>query len=133
MHTITAQINVSAGDYTVSAADVGNLFKINSGTATAGIYQITAADVPNSRWTVDRSAGTAAQTCAGNMGGAFASPGKTGAVATVAGMKTFIKYNASPYVATSASTNVADGFPPTFPARGSGYVDVGAMQHKWQA
>lgn len=109
VHTTTTQINVNAADYTVTAADVGNLFQINSGTATAGTYQITAADTVNNRWTVDRSVGTSGQTCAGKMGGALASPGKAGGVAAISGNIVFIKYNASPYVITTASTNVSGG------------------------
>lgn len=76
IHTTTTQINVAVGDFTVSAADVGNLLQITGGTATAGFYQITAADVVNNRWTVDRSAGTAGQTVVGAMGGALLTVGK---------------------------------------------------------
>lgn len=109
IHTTTTQINVSLTDFTVSAADVGNLLQITGGTATAGVYQITTADVPNNRWTLDRSAGTAAQTVVGAMGGAFASPGKACGVATVAGQIVFVKYNATPYSITSATPNIAGG------------------------
>src|SRR5688572_25727227 len=76
VHTTTTQINVAVGDFTVSSADIGNIFQITGGTATAGAYEITAVDVPNNRWTVDRSAGTAGQTVVGAMGGAFQTIGK---------------------------------------------------------
>ena len=85
VHTTTTQINVSLVDYTVTAADIGNILQITGGTATAGLYQITASDTVNNRWTVDRSAGTAAQTVVGAMGGAFASLGKAAPSATVDG------------------------------------------------
>lgn len=76
VHTTTSQINVNVLDYTVVAGDVGNVLQINGGTATLGLYEITAVDTGNNRWTLDRSAGTSAQTVEGRMGGAFGSPGK---------------------------------------------------------
>ena len=72
VHTTTTQINVSLVDYTVVAGDVGNVLQVTGGSATAGFYEITAVDVPNNRWTMDRSVGTAAQTVIGVMGGALA-------------------------------------------------------------
>lgn len=83
VHTTTTQITFAL--YTPSANDVGNSLNITGGTATAGLYNITAVDVPNKRWTLDRSVGTAAQTVAGAMGGAFATPGKAAIVATIDG------------------------------------------------
>ena len=71
VHTSTDQINVNAGDHTVSANDVGNIIQITGGTATAGFYEILSVDVPNNRWTLDRSAGTAGQTVVSSMGGAL--------------------------------------------------------------
>jgi hypothetical protein len=112
VHSTTTQINVSAGDYTVSAADVGNQFQLNSGTATAGFYQITAVDVPNNRWTVERSVGTAGQTCAGKMGGCLASLGKTGrteALGTSAGQGNKVWVKSGTYTLTSTSDNVSGG------------------------
>lgn len=81
VHTTTTMLNVPSGEHTVHANDVGNTIKINSGTATAGVYEITAVDTANNRWTVDRALGTAGQTAAGNMGGA-------GDLATVLGYET---------------------------------------------
>lgn len=108
VHTTTTQINVAVGDFTVSAADVGNLLQVTGGTATVGFYDITAVDVPNNRWTVDRAVGTAGQTVAGAMGGALATPGgQKGAV--VGGNKVALKYNATPITLTSATPNVAGG------------------------
>lgn len=77
--TITATVfsstdQVTITGYTVAAADVGNAFNINGGTATAGRYRITAVDTGNNRWTLDRSAGTNGQTATGRMGGCLATP-----------------------------------------------------------
>jgi len=106
IHSTTTQINVSVGDFTVSAADVGNILQITGGTATAGFYQITVIDVPNNRWTLDRSAGTAGQTVVGAMGGALASVSKIGAVAVT---RNIIWVKAGTYTITSATINVAGG------------------------
>ena len=73
VHTTTTQLTLTG--YTVAATDVDNTYLIAGGTATAGLYHITAVDIPNNRWTMDRSVGTAAQTSTGNMGGAKATPG----------------------------------------------------------
>ena len=105
VHTTTSQINVSLVDYTVTAADIGNILQITGGTATAGLFQITAADTVNNRWTVDRSAGTAAQTVVGAMGGAFASPGKAAAATTVDGNLIWVK--AGTYTITTATPGAA--------------------------
>lgn len=106
VHSTTTQLNVPVGEFTVSAADIGNIFQLNSGTATAGAYEITAVDVPNNRWTVDRSLGTAGQTAAGKMGGALASPGKAAGL-KVAGNDVWIK--AGTYTLTTTTTNVSGG------------------------
>jgi hypothetical protein len=109
IHSTTTQINVAVGDFTVSAADVGNVLQVTGGTATAGFYEITAVDVPNNRWTVDRSVGTAGQTVVGRMGGAFASPGKAAGIHVSDGAAIFIKYHASAYVLSTTTPNVAGG------------------------
>lgn len=116
VHTTTTQINVAAGDYTVGAGDVGNLVQVTGGTATAGFYHISAVDVPNNRWTVDRAAGTAGQTVVGAMGGALASPGKCGS-AFIAGNTMWVK--AATYAITSATNNIAGGCV-SLPTAGSG-------------
>lgn len=72
VHTTTTQITLVG--HTVSSADNRNMLRITGGTATAGLYEITAIDAVNNRWTLDRSAGTAAQTVVGRMGGALLSP-----------------------------------------------------------
>jgi hypothetical protein len=108
VHTTTTQLNVPGGEHTVHADDIGNIFQLNSGTATAGFYQITAVDVPNNRWTVDRALGTAGQTAAGKMGGAWASPGKLGKVITdfgISGMLGWIK--AGTYTLTTSTAGPA--------------------------
>lgn len=108
VHSTTTQLNITG--YTVAAGDVGNILQISGGTATAGWYQITVADVANNRWTVDRSAGTAAQTATGRMGGCFASPGGLGAALAAAGVngqKAFIK--AGTYTLSTSTPNVSGG------------------------
>lgn len=111
VHTTTTQINVNAADYTVTSADVGNIFQLTGGTATAGFYQITAADTVNNRWTVDKSAGTSGQTCPGKMGGALASTGKLGHShllgSSVANQKAWVK--SGTYTLTTTTDNVAGG------------------------
>lgn len=106
VHSTTTQINVAVGDYTVTNNDVGNHLNITGGTATAGVYEITTVDIPNNRWTVDRSVGTAGQTVVGAMGGAMASVGRANSFA-VASNKLWIK--AGTYTITSSSFNVAGG------------------------
>lgn len=107
VHTTTTQINLAVGDFTVSAADVGNLYQSTGGTATAGTYQITAVDVGNNRWTVDRAVGTAGQTTSGAMGGALASAGKAASLLTVSGMFGYVR--AGSYSISSTSSNVSNG------------------------
>jgi hypothetical protein len=106
VHTTTSQINVPAGEYIVSANDVGNIYQVSGGTATAGFYEITNIDVPNNRWIVDRAVGTAGQTCSGRMGGAMASPAKIGAT-VVGGNRVYIK--AGTYSMSVNTSNVANG------------------------
>ena len=124
VHTTTTQINVSLTDYTVSADDVGNVLQITGGSATAGFYEITAVDVGNNRWTLDRSAGTAAQTVVGAMGGALATVNKANG-ALVAGQKIHVKAEAwneavSITVAgTSAAPIVIEGYTSTHGDGGS--------------
>lgn len=74
VNATTTILDVDAGDHVPVAADIGNILQIHGGTATAGLYEITASG--SGQWTLDRSAGTAGQTVVGDMGGAFASPGK---------------------------------------------------------
>lgn len=90
---------------------VGNLIYVQGGTGsvTAGWYEITSRTNATTI-VVDRSTGLSAGTgTTFKIGGALASPGQAAAIATVAGHTVFIKYNASPYIATSASTNIAAG------------------------
>jgi len=106
VHSTTTQINVDAGDYTVSTQDVGNIIQITGGTATAGFYEITAVDTGNNRWTLDRSAGSSGQTVVGRMGGALAHPQTIGSV-IVAGNTihiksgTYLKVGSNSYVLQS--------------------------------
>ena len=107
VHTTTTQINITG--VTVSSAWNRNGLRITGGTATAGLYEITAVDVGNNRVTVDRSAGTAAQTVQGRMGGALATAGQASALINLAGAAIMCKYNASDYLITSVSSNVSGG------------------------
>lgn len=68
-------IDVDTGDYTVSAADIGNVLQISGGTATAGWYEIVAVDVAANQWTLNRSAGAVADTLSGKMGGCLGTLG----------------------------------------------------------
>ena len=88
VNATTTIITVSLTDYTVIAADVGNVYNNTGGSSTAGLYEITAVDTVLNLWTLDRSIGTAGQTCTGAMGGALASVAKA-AGAMVAGNKIF--------------------------------------------
>jgi hypothetical protein len=106
VNATTTIINVAAGDYTVSATDVGNVLQVTGGTATAGFYEITSADTVNNRWTVDRAVGTAAQTVAGAMGGCLASGGKACGPA-ITGHIVYVKNGT--YTITTATTDVAGG------------------------
>lgn len=109
VHTTTTQLNITglAGFAVQDPEDVGNTVRITGGTATQGLYEITVADEANNRWTLDRSAGTAAQTGTGTMGGALASPGLACAGMSVAGMKTWVK--SGTYSISSSSSNVSGG------------------------
>jgi hypothetical protein len=91
-------------------AMIGNGLVITGGTNfTTGYYQITAASAGTSI-TVDRTCatGVGASGTAG-LGGALASPGNALLAANGVLMFVFLKYNASVYSITSASTNVAGG------------------------
>lgn len=97
--------DVAITGYTTGAADVGNLVRITGGTMTAGTYAITAIPAAG-QWRLDRSAGTAAQTGTGRMGGAQSDPALVAAV-TVGVNRIWIK--AGTYLITSATQNVAGG------------------------
>lgn len=108
VHTTTTQITIAG--YTVGNADLGNLLNITGGTATLGIYEVTAIDTVNNRWTLDRSAGTSTQTVIGRMGGAYASPGYLGAVLAanpIANMTIWFK--TGNYSITVNNVNVSGG------------------------
>lgn len=117
VHSTTTQINVHASNHTVSAADVGNVLQVTGGTATAGFYEITVADVPNNRWTVDRAVGTAGQTVAGAMGGCLASLHKIGTANNttqlIQGQKIFIKAGTYQRSATTTVNAPAASFADT--------------------
>ena len=111
---------VTAGTTTITSATanfgtdvVGNIMYVQGGTGSvvAGWYQITAR-TNSTTITVDRSTGLTSGTGVTlKIGGALASPGLAASIATVAGNITYIKYDASPYVITTASTNVSGGCP----------------------
>ncbi len=104
----TAAANAICLSASAAATMVGNICQIISGTNfTAGFYQILSVSVGVS-FTVDRNCTTAAGALGViNIGGALASPGQAGAVATVAGMTVYI--GAGTYSITSSSSNVAAG------------------------
>lgn len=89
VHTTTTQITIVG--HTVSSADNRNMLRITGGTATAGLYEITAIDAVNNRWTLDRSAGSSTQTVVGRMGGALASPAVAAASCNGTGCDMWIK------------------------------------------
>lgn len=108
VHTTTTQLTISG--YSVGNADLGNLLNITGGTATSGIYEVTAIDTVNNRWTLDRSAGTSTQTVIGRMGGAYASPGYLGAVLAanpISGMSSW--FRSGNYTISVNNVNVAGG------------------------
>jgi hypothetical protein len=115
--TTTTQITLVG--YTVVSADVGNLLRVNSGTATAGVYEITAIDAVNNRWTLDRSAGTSTQTVVGKMGGAVASLGR---IAGVAVDRNVVYVKAGTYAISTTSSNVSNGI---FTLSGAGVTCIG--------
>jgi hypothetical protein len=107
---ITATVNATTTDldivgYAVSAADIGNTVRITGGTMTAGTYQIDSIPAAG-RWRLDRSAGTAAQTGTGRMGGANSDPALVAAVSV--GLNT-VWVRSGTYPFTSATQNVAGG------------------------
>ena len=105
VNATTTKITVSLTDYTVSTTDVGNCYNNTGGTSTAGLYEITAVDTVLNIWTLDRSIGTAGQTCTGAMGGCFATPGKACAVATVDGHRIWV--DDATYTMTTATVGSA--------------------------
>lgn len=106
----TAAANAIILTASATVAMVGNGVVITGGTNfTTGVYQINSVSAGVSI-TVDRTCTTAAGASGtAGVGGALASPGFAGSLATVAGIKTFVKYHATVYTATSASTNIAAG------------------------
>lgn len=103
--------NFDSASATFGTDVVGNLIYIQGGTGSivAAWYQIISR-TSATRIVLDRSTGLTTGTGATfRVGGALASPGQAGAIATVAGHTVFIKYNVSPYIATTASTNVSGG------------------------
>ena len=108
---------VTAGTTTITSATanfgtdvVGNLMYVTGGTGavTADWYHITARTNATTI-TVDRSTGLTAGTGVTlNIGGGCASPAVF-AAKPVGGNIIFIKYNATPYTITSASTNISAG------------------------
>lgn len=110
--TITTSITsntITFTGYTPSAADVGNIVHMLTGTnITAGPYQITG--FTSTTWTVTGpavlpSTGTTTN-ATGNMGGAIASPGGAGLLHVA---KNIIFIKTGTYTITSASVNVSGG------------------------
>ncbi len=110
---------VTAGTTTITSATanfgtdvVGNLIYVAGGTGSvvAGWYQIISR-TNSTTIVVDRSTGLTAGTGVTlKIGGALASPGQAGAIAALtSGIITYVKYNASAFIITTASTNVSGG------------------------
>lgn len=127
VHTTTTQLNIVGAVVTLWNR---NLIKITGGTMTAGTYEVTAVDTPNNRITVDRAAGTAAQTGTGTMGGAKASLGETVPLASIIGMSIWVKSGtytmttstpgpAGPIVCANAATIKWEGYQTTRGDRGT--------------
>lgn len=106
VNAVTTIIDVDAGDYTVTANDVGNFFHETGGTATDGWYHITAVDTMNNQWTVDRAIGSAGQTVVGRMGGACNALNSTLLNVFVASNHVWIKDQGAAYAVAAAITNV---------------------------
>jgi hypothetical protein len=93
---------------TATKAMVGNIIQITGGTSfTTGFYLITAAAAGTSI-TVDRACNTSGTAGTAVIGGAVASVGKA-IVSQGLACVIFQKYNASPFLITSASTNISGG------------------------
>lgn len=112
--SITATVQATTTQLLIAGVSVAsawnrNGLRITGGTATAGLYEITAVNTGTNVITLDRSAGTSTQTATGAMGGALASPGQLAALMTTALQVGYVKYHATAYTATSASTNVSGG------------------------
>lgn len=107
-----------ASGYTPAAADIGNCFRIASGSScTADYYVITGANAGALTWTLDRTAGAACTAIVGKMGGAHASLQNYASAATGA--------LSTPTLST-----------PLIPGnrvyiRGSGSLDPGSADYNW--
>lgn len=104
----TAAANAVILTASATVAMIGNGIVITGGTNfTTGYYQINSVSAGVSI-TVDRTCTSAAGVSGtAGVGGALASPGMGGAVAPANLM--FLKYNASAFIATSATINIASG------------------------
>lgn len=97
----TTTLTSATGGFTT--AMIGNVLYLSSGP---GWYQITARTDTNTV-TLDRAGPSASgMTC--NVGGALATPGRAAGCA-IASNHVYIKYNASPYLITTSSSNIAAG------------------------
>lgn len=112
--TVTGTVQATTTDllltgYTVTAADVGNIYQSTGGTATTGAYQIMSVNTGTNTWTMDRSMGSSTQTSTGAMGGAFATLAKANSL-KVSGNDVWVKAGTYSVNATlTESTGGADG------------------------
>ncbi len=106
----TAAANAIILTASATKAMVGNGIVITGGTNfTTGYYSISSVSAGVSI-TVDRTCTSAAGASGtAGVGGAMASPGKACGASSTGNNCFFIAYNASPYLVTTASTNVAGG------------------------
>lgn len=108
--TITATVQASTSTLLIAGTSVAstwnrNGLRVTGGTATAGLYEITAVNTGTNVITVDRSAGTNGQTATGVMGGGLATPG---AAASFVGQNTqTVWMKAGTYTIGTGSANTA--------------------------
>lgn len=87
---------------------IGNVISVTSGTGFTVQY-VQVVSVTGTTATCDKSLGTLSSTGGnGGLGGCFATPGGASAQWTTSNIG-FVKYSATPYTQTSASTKVASG------------------------
>lgn len=103
----TTTLTSAANPFSVN--QIGNTISITGGTGTWTTQRVYITNVSGTTATVDKTLGGSGGTAGtGGLGGAFATPGKVAGL-IVSGMDVFIKYSATTYDITTASTNVAGG------------------------
>ena len=114
----SSALAVAVGTTTITCADaqfttaiVGNIVYFAGGTGSiTGCWRQVTARASSTSITID-SLIAASTGMTMNIGGALASPALASSIAAVSGQIIYVKYNASVYAITSASTNVVNGCP----------------------